>query len=178
MLKQSRSLLLLVLLTCPACGRDGAEEVQAAESEVPLAVRATGERIATQLGGTLGAWVWDRESLDWEVAVLGLARQAELDILPDGRFSELELVHGLDELQAALPAVFAQVQSRCHDDRRAFVELSLRREEYLAKPPTLAEAWELDGVVLEFQCSNGIDYELDARELVLEHRLDDRETER
>jgi hypothetical protein len=174
---EARVLLLSALLTT-ACAREGAEEVHAAESEVPVVVRAAGERIATQLGGTLGEWAWDRESLDWEVAVLGLTRQAELDILPDGRFSELELVHSLDEVQAALPRVFQQIQAHCHDDRRAFVELSLRREEYLVALPTLAEAWERDGVVLEFQCSNGNDYELDARELLLEHRLDDTESAR
>lgn len=38
-----------------------------------------------------------------ECSFVGLSRQAELDILPDGGFSELELVCGLGEIAATLP---------------------------------------------------------------------------
>jgi len=167
---------LLVGLAVPSCAPDsGPEEVLAAEGEVPGVVVAAAERVAERLGGELGAWVWDRESLDWEVPLLGLARQAELDILPDGRFSELELVHTLAEVEAAVPAAAAAIRQRCGGEQDAFIELSLRSERHLEPLLTLAQAWQLDSVVLEFQCASGADYELDARNLLLEHRLDDRE---
>lgn len=162
----------------PACSREPlpgeTEEVFATESEVPVVVKATAQRICERLGsGSTGKWAWDRESQDWEVELLGLTRVAELDILPDGRFSELELVYRLAEVEATLPDVAATIHERCRDDSRVFVELSLRNEAHLDPLPDLKSAWTRDGVVMEFQCSNGRDFELDARHMVLEHRVDD-----
>jgi hypothetical protein len=167
--------IVFVLSACgPAIEPGAPEEVLTAEADVPLVVRATARRICERLGpARTGRWAWDEESGDWEVEVLGLARQAELDILPDGRFSELELVHGLAEVRAALPEVALTIDQKCHDDERVLVELSLRSEAHLDPLPELAAAWALDAVVLEFQCRNGRDFELDARHLLREDRVDD-----
>ena len=53
------------------------------------------------------------------------------------------------------------------------LELSLRRPALLADLPTLAEAWTRSGVVLEFQCPNGWDFELDALGTYVSSRVDD-----
>jgi hypothetical protein len=165
----------LVLLGCSRSSQAGGpEEVETAEGEVPLVVRSTAQRICERLGpARTGRWAWDDESGDWEVEVLGLTRQAELDILPDGRFSELELVHSVAEVESVLPEVATTIRQKCHDDERVLVELSLRNERHLEPVPDLGLAWTLDAVVLEFQCSNGHDFELDARHMLREDKLDD-----
>lgn len=170
------SVLALALLLA-GCSRTsqvgGAEETTTAESEVPLVVRSTAQRVCQRLGtATTGRWQWDEESQDWEVQVLGLTRQAELDILPDGRFSELELVHALAEVEAALPEIAATIHQKCRQES-ALIELSLRSEAHLDPLPDLKSAWALDAVVLEFQCTSGRDFELDARHLLLEDKIDD-----
>jgi len=151
------------------------EEDPKAIEEVPAAVREGAEAIARRLGqGHCEAWFWDRETRDWECRFVGLSRQAELDILPDGRFSELELVYRLDEFEPALKDEAAYISDRCRNDPGVFIELSLRREEHLDPIPELSEAWSKDGVVLEFQCPNGVDYEIDARKMGVIMRVDDR----
>ena len=108
-----------------------------AESEVPQHVQLAAAKLCARMGKTsVRDWVWDTEDSNWEVAVIGLTREAELDLLPDGTFSELELVYTLAELDAALPEVAAQVRSRV-GERNVKIELSLRRVEHLDALPDL-----------------------------------------
>lgn len=149
------------------------EERPTAESEVPEAVQLAAAKLCARMGKTsVRDWVWDTEDQNWEVAVVGLPREAELDVLPDGTFSELELVYTLAELDAALPEVAQQVRSRV-GERHVKIELSLRRVEHLDSLPELSTAWKLDGVVLEFQGEGRGDHELDARGMLLTHPVDD-----
>jgi hypothetical protein len=97
-----------------------------------------------------------------------------LDIRTDGTFSELELAYELAEVEEALPELAEKIRDMCHVDDGMFIELSLRREELLNPLPTLAEAWKLSGVVLEFQCPNGRDFEMDARGAVGISQIDDK----
>ncbi|HEX6885843.1 MAG TPA: hypothetical protein VF530_20885 [Planctomycetota bacterium] len=173
---------LLLAFLAGACDRTsqagGPEEVAKAEAEVPEAVRATARRVCQLLGpARTGRWAWDEESGDWEVELLGLARQAELDILTDGTFSELELAHTFAEIQAVLPEVAETIRQKCHAED-AFIELSLRSEAHLAPLLELEPAWARDAVVLEFQCKSGRDFELDARRMMLEAAHDDLEAPR
>lgn len=168
--------LLALLVPCLACspeGPGGMEEVHAADRDVPAVVRAKASEIAGLLGGHLGDWAWDAESDDWECQVLGLSRQAELDVLPDGTFSELELVYPLAEVETLLPDVARTIHQRCGEDRRVLVELSLRSEAWLAPILEMQEAWTRDKVVIEFQCHNGSDFEMDARGMLVEDPMDD-----
>jgi hypothetical protein len=119
------------------------------------------------------AWYWDSEDNVWETTLAGLPRRAELDVEPDGRFSELELVYDLAEVEQVLADVARTIRSKCHADSGIFVELSLRREEYLDAISELREAWSKDGVVLEFQGPNRQDFEMDARGMILSHPVDD-----
>lgn len=118
---------------CAPDHRPGAqEEDPKAIEEVPAAVRDGAEAVARRLGqGRCEAWFFDRESQDWECRFVGLSRQAELDILPDGSFSELELVYRLDEFEPALADEAAYIRDRCRNDPGVFIELSLRKEEHL-----------------------------------------------
>jgi len=121
----------------------------------------------------LGDWYWDDEDDSWEVKLGGLKRLAELDILPDTTFSELELVYTFEEIEADLPDVAAVIRSKCHCDEGIFIEISLRQDRFLDDLPELATAWKQSGVVLEFTCPNGVDVEIDARGMGLEKHLDD-----
>lgn len=151
------------------------EEIPTAESAVPVEIQLAAAKLCARMGrASTRDWVWDAEDSNWEVAVDGLTRQAELDILPDGTFSELELVYSFSEVQRSLPDVAEQIRARC-GERNVRIELSLRRVEHLDLLPELAAAWKLDGVVLEFQGEGRGDYELDARGLVLTHPVDDQE---
>jgi hypothetical protein len=166
-------LLALLVLACSPDGRGGMEEVHAADSEVPAVVRTKASEIAALIGARLGDWAWDTESEDWECQVLGLSRKAELDVLPDGTFSELELVYPLSEVEALLPDVARTIHQRCGEDRRVLVELSLRSEAWLAPILEMQAAWTRDKVVIEFQCHNGSDFEMDARGMLIEDPMDD-----
>ncbi len=154
------------------------EETPTATEKVPEAVRAAAAGIVAVLGEGVVCreWFWDSESSDWECTLEGLSRKAELDLATDGTFRELELVYALDEVDAALPETGAWIHRTCRDFPGELVELSLRREHHLDPVPTLAEAWRQDGVVLEIQCPDGEDYEIDARGLGISHRGDDLET--
>jgi len=168
-------LLALALVSgCKDSVAPGAlEERPTAEADVPATVQLAAAKLCARMGKTsVRDWAWDNEDKNWEVAVIGLPREAELDILPDGSFSELELVYTLAELEAALPEVAQQVRARV-GDRNLKIELSLRRVEHLDALPELAAAWKLDGVVLEFQGEGRGDHELDARGMVLTHPVDD-----
>lgn len=167
------ALPVLASLACSPDGSGGMEEVHAADRDVPAVVRTKASEIAALLGGRLGDWAFDTESRDWECQVLGLARQAELDVLPDGTFSELELVYALDEVETLLPDVARTIHQRCGEDRRVLVELSLRGEAWLAPLLEMQEAWTRDKVVIEFQCHNGSDFEMDARGMLVEDPMDD-----
>ncbi len=156
----------------PLPGQD--EERPVAEQDVPAQVRIAAAKACARLGrATVTAWAWDTEDDAWEMQVEGLSRQAELDLNPDGSFSELELVYGFDEVAALLPEVAENIRSKCHTDQGLLIELSLRREEYLDSLPGLGEAWRMDGVVLEFQGPGRADYELDARGMLVKHPVDD-----
>ncbi|NUP95013.1 MAG: hypothetical protein HUU28_02505 [Planctomycetaceae bacterium] len=179
-------LLVLVsaapLVALVACSKDPlpgqTEEVPTVEGDVPVEVRLAATKLCARLGKTTtGAWVWDTEDKNWEVAIHGLARKAELDILPDGTFSELELVYTYAELASALPDVAEKVRARC-GDQHVLIELSLRKPEHLDTLPELPGAWKLDGVVLEFQGPGRGDFEMDARGMIVSHPVDDRESER
>lgn len=150
------------------------EERDTPEADVPAVVREAAAAVCARLGGArVTSWAWDTEDSAWEMQLAGLSREAELDLLPDGRFSELELVYTFDELAAALPEVADIVRDKCRTDQGLLIELSLRREEYLDAPPELPAAWRLDGVVLEFQGPARADFEMDARYLLQKHAVDD-----
>ena len=150
------------------------EEVATPEKDVPAVVLEAAELSCERLGGArLGDWYWDQEDNAWEVTLGGLTRLAELDILPDGTFSELELVYGIEEIEAVLPDIAKLVRSKCRGDEGVVIELSLRLEQYLDDIPDLERAWNLSGVVLEFQCPNGRDVEIDARGMIIEKPVDD-----
>lgn len=173
---------VLVLPLLLACSKDPLpgqlEEVPTAEADVPMEVRLAAAKFCARMGKTTtGAWVWDTEDKNWEVAIHGLPRTAELDILPDATFSELELVYSFAELASALPDAAEKVRARC-GDQHVVIELSLRKLEYLDTLPELPGAWKLDGVVLEFQGPGRGDFEMDARGMIVSHPVDDRESER
>jgi hypothetical protein len=69
--------------------------------------------------------------------------------------------------------VAASIREKCREAPDVLIELSLRREEHLLDLPDLERAWTLSGVVLEFQCPNGRDFELDAKNMLIEHPVDD-----
>ena len=172
-------LLILGLAACLACssspGPGEVEETATESSEIPEAVLETADSVARRIGaGHCDAWYWDNEDQDWECTFVGLSRQAELDILPDGGFSELELVYGLEEVERILADEALYIRERCRDDPDVVIELSLRREEHLDDVPELAEAWSKSGVVLEFQCPNGVDYEIDALHGGVMRKVDDK----
>jgi hypothetical protein len=156
------------------------EEVPIMPSEVPAEVRATAEDICDRIGEVVVVvdWFWDIEDQCWECSLYGLPRSAELDITKDAGFSELELVYEIAEVEEALPEVADRIKEMCrseHDPlkRTPFIELSLRRQEHLDSIPSLQQAWSLDGVVMEFQCPTGADFELDAKGMYVTRKLDD-----
>lgn len=166
------------LLLLAACTQDPLpgqhEERDTPERDVPAVVREAAAAACARLGGArVTAWAWDTEDDAWEAQLAGLPREAELDLLPDGRFSELELVYAFEEVAAALPEVAERIREKCRTDQGLLIELSLRREEHLDGPPELAAAWRLDGVVLEFQGPDRADFELDARHMLVTHPVDD-----
>ena len=171
--------LLLGLAACLACTSSPdpgeVEETATAVDQVPSVVRETAEAIARRIGeGHCDAWYWDNEDQDWECTFVGLSRRAELDIVPDGRFSELELVYSLEEVGRILDYETTYIRERCRNAPDVLIELSLRREEHLDEIPELAEAWSKSGVVLEFQCPNGVDYEMDSLHGSVMRRVDDK----
>lgn len=167
---------IVVTMGCTSAPAPGeAEEEATATAEVPAVVRDGAASIAQRIGeGRCDAWFWDHEDQNWECNYVGLSREAELDILPAGGFSELELVYGLAEVEQTLPDVATYIRERCRDAPDVVIELSLRREEHLDEIPELAEAWARSGVVLEFQCPNGVDYEIDARNQGVMRKVDDK----
>jgi len=174
----SAATLILGTVLLSACAPEPVpgerEEVATPEVDVPPVVLEMGQVCCERLGGArLGDWYWDQEDDAWEVTLGGLPRIAELDILPDGTFSELELVYGIEEIEAVLPDIAKLVRSKCRGDEGVVIELSLRLEQYLDDIPDLERAWNLSGVVLEFQCPNGRDIEIDARGMIIEKPVDD-----
>lgn len=170
---------IALLLSLPtACSDTNAagerEEVPTEMADVPEVVRNAVAGYCARIGGvTSGAWFWDREDRCWECELTGLLRRAELDITPEGRFAELELVYDLEEIEAALPGVAAVIRDHAGEGEGLLIELSLRHEEFLDSIPSLAKAWEQDGVVLEFQRPGGHDFELDARGQLATRAIDD-----
>lgn len=172
-------IVLIACITGSACSRGLApgetEEVSVTEAEVPAVVREAAIAIAARIGaGHCNSWFYDREDQDWECEFTGLARSAELDILPDGSFSELELVYEFEEIEAVLGEEAAYIRENCRNESGVLIELSLRREVYLDDIPDLAEAWSMSGVVLEFQCPNGNDFEVDSLHKGIRKRADDK----
>jgi hypothetical protein len=150
-------------------------------SEVPAEVRAAAGEICDRIGGAVVVeWFWDLEDQCWECRLHGLPRRAELDITKDAEFSELELAYELAEVEEALPEVADRIKEMCRSKydplkRAPFIELSLRRQEHLDTIPGLQQAWSLNGVVMEFQCPNGADFELDAKGMYATRKLDDQD---
>lgn len=171
----SASACLLAVACSEVRSAGDKEEVPKSVDDVPAAVQVTAARLAERLGGSVGAWAWDTESEDWECAVNGLGRAVEMDIRSDGAFDEMEFVFTFDELEAALPDVAKIVSQQCRTEEGALIELSLRREALLVPEPRPAEVWSKSGVVIEFQCANGRDFELDARNMAIESKVDDRD---
>lgn len=166
------AVLLAACAPEPEPGRK--DDVARPTSDVPPPVVQMAELCCERLGhARLGDWYWDEEDDSWEVKLGGLKRPAELDLLPDTTFSELELVYTFEEIEAVLPDVAAVIRSKCHCGEGIFIELSLRQERFLDDLPELVTAWKQSGVVLEFTCPNGLDVEIDARGMGLEKHLDD-----
>lgn len=176
----SLAFCLAALFACQQSPGPGEkEEVPITLSEVPVKVLATAEEVCDRIGGVMVVdWFWDIEDQCWECNLHGLPRSAELDITKDAEFSELELVYDLTEVEELLPEVSDRIKEMCrynHDPlkRTPFIELSLRRLEHLDNIPSLQKAWSLDGVVMEFQCPTGADFEIDAKGMYSTKKLDD-----
>ena len=150
------------------------EELERGPDKVPAHVIAAAESVCQRLGGAvIVGWYWDIEEQGWECKLHGLSRTAELDITQAGEFSEIEIVYTFDEVKTILPEVAEQMSQMLHTDEAPFVELSLRRIEHLDTLPDLKTAWSLSGIVLEFQCTSGPDFELDSKGLYLKRNKDD-----
>jgi hypothetical protein len=172
------SLLALALTTSTSCSDapipGEQEETLTAPEDVPDEIKEAAKGFCERLGSAWWKeWYWDSEDHCWECSVVGLPRQAELDIETDGSFSELELVYELAEIEAILPDIAELIHTKCRGEPGVFIELSLRRESYLDEIPELEEAWKMSGVVLEFQCPNGMDFEVDSHGHGLTRRVDD-----
>lgn len=178
MRRPAQLLLALATVGLLACSRaphaGEQEEVPTQEGDVPVEVRSAALGYCQRLGGaSVTAWYWDREDSCWEATLAGLPRTAELDVWPDGGFSELELVYTLAEIDAVLPEVGQRIRKLCRTETGLVIELSLRREAFLDDVPELEAAWKLSGVVLEFQGPGGHDFEMDAKGMVVDHPMDD-----
>jgi len=169
------ALIMGTLITCsPAPFPGDQEEIPTKAEDVPAEVRAAAAGFCKRLGtARCKAWFWDTEDQVWESTLAGLSRTAELDIAPDGSFSELELVYDLAEVEQVLPDIATLIRAKCRNDPDVLIELSLRREAFLDDIPTLKKAWSMSGVVLEFQCSSGRDFEIDARGVCITKKVDD-----
>jgi hypothetical protein len=172
------AVILFSLVVLPSCSRSSfpgeQEEVPTDVNDVPIEVRAAADRYCKRLGGArCEQWYWDREDHVWECKLHGLSRAAEIDIEPDGGFSELELVYDFTEVEKILPDMGRTIREKCRGDKGVFIELSLRREAFLDDIPELEDAWKMSGVVLEFQCPNGWDFEMDAKGMTISKKVDD-----
>jgi hypothetical protein len=172
-------LFVLSLAAIAACSKSvipgEQEEIPTQANDVPDPIRIAAIKFCKRLGrAQREAWFWDVEDQCWECTLSGLSRQAELDINPDGSFSELELVYDFTEVEKALPEVAEMIRNKCRNEPGVFIELSFRREEFLDDIPELKQAWSQSGVVLEFQCPNGRDFELDARGRFITRPVDDK----
>lgn len=168
-------LVVLILVSCggppaeeaePPAGRPAGpetEEVRTDSAEVPAPVRDRAEEIAALLGPHVRceAWFWDREDGVWECALIGLDRTAELDIAPDAEFSELEYVFPLGDVELAVPYLDDMIEETCGQADDVVVELSIRVLELLATDPKLDDVWGREGVFIEVQCPDGVDFEVD-----------------
>lgn len=173
-------LFVALTLSGMACDRrptpGEVEEQETSVDDVPAGVLTAARNVAERIGsGGCDIWFWDTEDQDWECTYVGLSRPAELDLSPDGRFSELELVYSLAEVESILPETAVYIHERCRDDPDVLIELSLRSEQHLDAIPELGDAWTQSEVVLEFQCPNGVDYEIDARDKGIYRLVDDKQ---
>lgn len=161
-------LLALILALCSGCSRgssiDQPEETIKKPEDVPIHIRTAVEGYCKRLGINVQwrTWMWDSEDDCWECLLRGLGRRAELDVAKDGRFLELELVYDFVEIENALPEVASRILAKCRSRENVLIELSLRHDSFLDEVPDLAEAWTMNNVVIEFQCANGSDFEIDA----------------
>ncbi len=168
-------LTITALAACPRAPSPGEqEEIRTEAKDVPAKIRVAAVRFGELIGGArCEEWFWDTEDNCWECTLIGLSRRAELDIEQDGSFSELELVYDIAEVEQVLPDMAGFIRTQCRTGSGVFIELSLRREAYLRNIPELKKAWSLSGVVLEFQCPNGRDFEVDARGMRIMKPVDD-----
>jgi hypothetical protein len=142
---------------------DDLEEVATAEEEVPTVVRSRAEEILGELGPHVAcnAWYWDQEDDVWECTLAGLSRPAELDLEPDGGFSEMEFVMGLGRIELAAPYLDDMIEETCGQPDGVVIEVSIRRESDVNAEPDFDALWGTDGVFLEVQCPDGTDFEVD-----------------
>lgn len=172
-------LLIIAMAILSACSRSPfpgeQEEIPTKTEDVPARVLAAAVEFCERIGGAqYNEWFWDTEDNVWECTQVGLPRRAELDIAPDGSFSELELVYDFSEVELTLSEVARFIRTKCRTESDTIIELSFRREVYLDDIPELKEAWSLSGIVLEFQCPNGRDFEIDTRGMIITRPVDDK----
>ena len=162
------ALVALCVSAASSCGAPTAapevhEETHVAAPEVPQVVQDKGVEVARRLGRDVrcSEWLWDSEDSVWECVVSGLPRGAEIDVTPEGRFSELELVLDYAELREAVPSVADMLVATCKEPEGTLAELSLRAEALARAEPRLASIWGQNDVFLEIQCPDGHDFEVD-----------------
>jgi hypothetical protein len=137
---------------------------QAVDPAVPAPVQEGASRIVRRLGRTASCAGFRREAEQpvWRCSLGGLARSAELDLDPEGRFVELELELGLPEIEETAPAAAIAVAAGCRQGRRGTPRLSIRAEPLVTPDPRLAALWGRDHVFIEVACPDGSRFELDA----------------
>lgn len=140
------------------------EEVRTAPQDVPEPIRLKAESVLARVGGDVSCaeWYWDSEDDAWECVVAGHDRALELDLTPEGEFSELEYEFTGEEVLATVPYLAELIESTCEDPAGAVIELSMRREEFVGQEPDLSAWWEQDDLFFEVQCPDGYDFEVDA----------------
>jgi len=136
----------------------------AIDPAVPAAVQQEASRIVRRLGRTASCAGFSREAEEpvGKCSLGGLARNAELDLDPEGRFVELELELSLPEIEETAPAAAIAVAAGCREGRRGTPRLSIRAEPLVASDPRLAALWGQDHVFIEVACPDGSRFELDA----------------
>ena len=127
--------------------------------------------VTTSVRDSTTMWVFYWLAL--RLAGSALAEREDLDV---GEYlARLREMGGrLAEVEASLPDRAAFIRERCREDPDVLIELSLRSEDHLNPIPDLATAWTRSEVVLEFQCPNGVDYEVDALSQGVYRRADDK----
>lgn len=148
----------------PADLPDDVEEIATPAEEVPTVVRSKAEEIVNGLGPHVAcdAWYWDQEDEVWECTVIGLTGEAELDVSPDGTFSEMEFVVTLGRVELAAPYLDDMIEETCGHTDDTVIELSIRLESLVEGEPEFDRLWGSEGMFVEVQCPDGTDFEVDS----------------